>query len=345
MHEYTADAAKLDGIFVLTQPFFFCPNKDIIRGNKALFEQEKKGTVKTEIPSNFAVEAAYIDYLQSFFLFGLLGAILVWLAKSNGYFRLPHAIERKLNPVSLKTVLVSFAIYSGMTILVTPILAKLIYSIYPTSPAGPPPFAALSGLQLASLISVFLLLYLYSKSEDPKMFKKIWKNRSVAHPKTILTDIFFGVLTWVIAFPLVIAIGQLVDAILYFFFGFQNFEQVAVRYLKSTLESPSMLTLALFTILIAAPIIEEYLFRGCLQTFFKRYMTPKSAIILSALCFSLFHFAPSQGIGNISLVASLFVFALFLGFIYERQASLFASVGLHMTFNAVSTFRILFFPE
>jgi membrane protease YdiL (CAAX protease family) len=74
-------------------------------------------------------------------------------------------------------------------------------------------------------------------------------------------------------------------------------------------------------------------------------MIPKKAIIFSALCFSLFHLAPSQGIGNISLVASLFLFALFLGFIYERQASLFASIGLHMTFNAVSTVRILFFPD
>ena len=74
-------------------------------------------------------------------------------------------------------------------------------------------------------------------------------------------------------------------------------------------------------------------------------MIPKKAIVFSALCFALFHYAPSQGMGNISLLATLFLFALFLGFIYERQASLFASIGLHMTFNAVSTFRILFFPE
>lgn len=287
----------------------------------------------------------YIDYLQSFFLFGLLGAILVWSAKSYGFFHLPHIQEKKLNPVSFKTVLVSFAIYLGMTMVVTPILAKLIHSIYPTSSGGNPPFTALSALQLISLTSIFFLLYLYSNSQNPKLFKKIWKNWSIPHHKPIITDILLGVMTWIIGFPLVIAIGQLADAILYFFFGLQNYEQVAVRYLKTALESPPLLTLALFTILIAAPVIEEYLFRGCLQTFFKRYMVPKNAIILSALCFSLFHFAPSQGIGNISLVASLFVFALFLGFIYEKQASLFASVGLHMTFNAISTFRILFFPE
>jgi hypothetical protein len=53
---YTADAAKLDGISVLTVPFFPPPNRDIIRSNKALFGGGKKGAVKTEIPSNFAME-------------------------------------------------------------------------------------------------------------------------------------------------------------------------------------------------------------------------------------------------------------------------------------------------
>ena len=98
------------------------------------------------------------------------------------------------------------------------------------------------------------------------------------------------------------------------------------------------------TIVIAAPCIEEFLFRGCLQSFLKQYMSTKGAILFSSLCFSLFHFSLSQGLGNISLCASLFVFALFLGFIYET-GSLFASVGLHMTFNIVSAGRVLFFPE
>src|SRR3989304_2390656 len=68
-------------------------------------------------------------------------------------------------------------------------------------------------------------------------------------------------------------------------------------------------------------------------------------IFLAGLCFALFHLAPSQGLGNISLIVSLFAFSCYLGFIYEKRGSLFASIGLHMTFNAVSTFRILFFPE
>ena len=283
----------------------------------------------------------YTQYLQFILLFGLIGAILLWVAKSNGYFHLPPHPEKRLHQVTFKTVVVVFAIYIGMTMLIAPLLAGIIQStVSPDSLVN-----SLGWLQLFLLIGTFLLFYLFCRAQDPEMFKRIWKDRSIPHPKPITTDFFMGVMSWIISFPLVIAIGQLADLLLHFFFGFENYEQVAVRYLKTTLGSPSMLAVALFTILIAAPVIEEFLFRGCLQNFFKRHTAPKNAIVLSALCFSLFHLAPSQGLGNISLVASLFVFALFLGFIYERQSSLAASIGLHMTFNAVSTFRILFYPE
>jgi membrane protease YdiL (CAAX protease family) len=73
-------------------------------------------------------------------------------------------------------------------------------------------------------------------------------------------------------------------------------------------------------------------------------MKKSLAIVFSSICFSAFHFSFSQGIGNISLLFSLFVFALFLGFIYERQGSLFASISLHMTLNIVSVARILLSP-
>jgi uncharacterized protein len=293
--------------------------------------------------ANFSQD--YVEYFQGIFLFGLLGCILLWAAKSKGYFVLPHPTERKAHAINFKTVVVVFAIYLGMTMLVAPILIHLIKASHSLFSNENLPVAVLGWVQMLTLIGIFLLFYLYSKTQDPSLFKKIWKDRSIPHPKPIATDFLMGVMTWFISFPLVIAIGQFADMLLYFFFRFENYEQVAVRYLKTTLNSPPMLAIALFTILLAAPIIEEFLFRGCLQTFFKRYVRPKRAIVLSALCFSLFHFAPSQGIGNISLVASLFVFALFLGFIYERQASLFASIGLHMTFNTVSTCRILFFPD
>lgn len=287
----------------------------------------------------------YLDYFKVIIFFGLLGGVLVWVAKANGFFVLPRSKDIKKPPVTIQSIIVVFAIYLGMTMLVGPALGRMFQSSYAVFSEKNPPVAVFGWIQLFVLLSIFLLFYLYSKAQESELFQRVWKDPKIPNSKTIVTDFLIGVGTWIISFPLVVAVGQFADMALYFFYGYENYEQVAVRYLKTTLGSPPMFAIALFTILVAAPVIEEFLFRGCLQNFFKRYMLPKNAIILSALCFSLFHFSSSQGIGNISLVASLFLFALFLGFIYERQASLFASIGLHMTFNGVSTFRILFFPE
>lgn len=287
----------------------------------------------------------YADSLGIILLFGSLGVVLLYIAQSKGFFRFPRAKEKRKNLIPFKMVLAVFGIYLIMTMLVAPILVYTIKSLYEFFTSAHFPMIGLGWIQLFILVSIILLFYFYSNSVEHNLFQKIWKDQSIDHPQSILTDIGMGIMTWFISFPLIIALEQTIETILSSFFQFKNYEQVAVRYLKQTIGTPSMLTIALFTILLAAPIIEEFLFRGTLQTFFKRYMTPRYAIILSAACFAFFHFSFSQGIGNVSLVISLFLFALFLGFIYERQASLFSSIALHITFNAVSAFRILFFSE
>ena len=93
---------------------------------------------------------------------------------------------------------------------------------------------------------------------------------------------------------------------------------------------------------MSAPLLEEFLFRGLFQTWIKKHLGVKAAILIASLCFALFHVSVAHGVGNLSLVPSLFVFSCFLGFIYERQKSLFASIVLHTTFNLVSTLRIIF---
>jgi membrane protease YdiL (CAAX protease family) len=177
------------------------------------------------------------------------------------------------------------------------------------------------------------------------MIRPLWKDFSIPTSTSIIKDFFSGAAVWLLGFPVVAVTGQICDLLSYLIFGMQPYEQVAVRYLKMTLSSMPMLFVALFSILIAAPVIEEFLFRGMLQSWLKSRLGTKAAILLSSLAFSLFHMAASQGLGNISVVVSLFSFACFLGFIYEKRGSLFASIGLHMTFNTISTFRILFFSE
>ena len=280
------------------------------------------------------------DYLTAILLFGTIGLFTLFIAKSRGFF---HDRSYIKVPFSLAQLLSVFAIYLCMTLLGLPILIALSKLIYPLIvPKAPFPVFILSWLQLFVITTTFFLIRAVLSSQNKTIWKHIWKKPSCN--QFLAQDIGMGILTWVISFPIVIAVGQLFDFILYLFFHLETYEQVAVRYLKKSIYSPSQLIPALIMIALAAPIIEELLFRGCLQSYLKRYMKKSLAIVFSSICFSAFHFSFSQGIGNISLLFSLFVFALFLGFIYERQGSLFASISLHMTLNIVSVARILLSP-
>lgn len=279
----------------------------------------------------------YTTLLQPLILFALVSAIMLRVSYITGFWRLPAIPASPQLPFI--SILVVFALYLGVTILLAPIGASFLSHLYFHWAKLPPPQTAFGYLQAFFLILLFVLIYHYSRYLKPHLFKAIWKRSQ----SLIITDIGMGALAWIISFPLMNFVSQGIEILLYRFTSFTGYEQVAITYLKGAKESPALLGTALFTILIAAPCIEELLFRGYLQTYLKQLLPTKGAIILSSLCFALFHFSTLQGLGNLSLCASLFVLALFLGFLYERQGSLFANVSLHMTFNTISCARVLFF--
>lgn len=282
----------------------------------------------------------FLESLPIILIFGLVGAFFLSTAKKKGFFVSPYPATRQPNKIHWKSALIFFAIYFGMMLVVLPIFILFLRKLDQRFHFGEALSFLFGGAQLFALLSTFLLIFLYAKRNCPLSILKILKEHT-SYSKSIGYDFFLGVITWIWSFPIVVVIGQVTDLFLYYLFHFEGYEQVAIRYLKNTLHSPFLLGIALFSILIAAPFLEEFLFRGCLQTMFRQWMGRSKAIFSSALSFSLFHFSFSQGLGNISLLLSLFAFALVLGWIYERQASLFASIGLHMTFNIVTTIRIL----
>lgn len=280
----------------------------------------------------------YKDVLLSLVLFAGISFVVLRLATKAGFWRLyPLSSSPSL---SLASIAIVFVIYLGMTTLLAPYTASMLESLYMRSHHLPPPDAFYGYLQVALLILLFLLLYLYCASLGNSVFTTLWKRRRYP-ASSVIADIGLGAMTWVICFPITQFVGQGLDLLLYLWTPFQGYEQVAITDLKNALNSPGLLSCMLFIIIIAAPVIEEFLFRGCLQTYLKQYLPLKGAIVLSSICFSLFHFSLSQHLGNISLCATLFILALFLGFLYERQGSLFANVSLHMTFNTISCAQIL----
>lgn len=83
----------------------------------------------------------------------------------------------------------------------------------------------------------------------------------------------------------------------------------------------------LFSIVIAAPLLEEILFRGIiLDGFLKRY-SPGKAILWSSFLFGLIHLNPWQFI-------AAFVIGLATGWIYWKSRSLLPCIIIHFITNA-----------
>jgi CAAX protease family protein len=284
-----------------------------------------------------------LEHIHLILLFGVLALFTHWIAAGRGFFTFPPEPKGALQPqVKGMQVVIAFAIYLLLALFGGALIAKAYmrmkgsgFSLTTTDGAV---------IQFITLCLVLAALAVFSFFQRPTM-RGVWLRDRSDPAKKIPKDFCLGVVTWFVAFPLVVVAGQICDLLLYAFFGVDNYEQLAVRFLKLSLASPLLLWMALSTIIILAPVIEEWLFRGILQNFFKGLVGKKAAILLSSLCFALFHLSASQGWGNLSLAVSLFLFACYLGFLYERQGSLFASIGLHMTFNIVSSMRIVFMPD
>jgi uncharacterized protein len=93
-------------------------------------------------------------------------------------------------------------------------------------------------------------------------------------------------------------------------------------------DSLSFLLLSL-TAAVAAPLFEEYLFRGFLLSSLTRYLTGWQSIVLSALIFAIAHLSVSE-------ILPLATLGMVLGYVYQRTGSLLASMFLHGLWNGSS---------
>lgn len=265
------------------------------------------------------------------------------LALYTGYYKVEKAELRPFIRLSLVPVLACFAFYLICAIAIAPLLLKpLLALLQKLLPSFASAIFVTSLIQMMALSFILAISLLYLYSYNRETVKKIWKN---SFDKSAKYDFFLGASTWLISFPLVVVISHFLDHFITWIFGPHPYEQTAVHFVKKAANAPLALIFALISVIIIAPIIEELLFRGLLQTYLKKHMHVKFAIAVSAIVFALFHLTASQGTGNIPLSVSLFVLGGFLGFLYEKQASLFASIGLHMTFNTISALRIIISPE
>ncbi|MFN4174725.1 MAG: lysostaphin resistance A-like protein [Parachlamydiaceae bacterium] len=176
---------------------------------------------------------------------------------------------------------------------------------------------------LSLFSAIFFIYVLFTYRSLP------WRNPGISFLK--------GALSYFLIWPFIFLWAFGVEWVLKNTFDILPRDQDAVQILKM---KGGSYPLILFICLIV-PIIEEILFRGYLQQGLKSVVSEKYAILITAFIFAIFHFSPAQSGSNITILTSLFWLACFMGYLVERTGSLWTSIGLHATFNTVSSIFIL----
>lgn len=186
-------------------------------------------------------------------------------------------------------------------------------------------------INLLMITVLFLVIALYTFKVERSALLEVWGRFTT--PPTLP---FRAFLYWCAAFPCVLVISNAAHALLSLWITFPVVDQVAVQQVKLSLSNPFLYMLTSFSIVTMVPFVEEVLFRGFLQQYLKRYFPVSISIVAAAAIFALFHFSTDQGWMNVELIAALFAFSLFLGYIRESYQSLNGSIMLHSIFNGMS---------
>lgn len=92
--------------------------------------------------------------------------------------------------------------------------------------------------------------------------------------------------------------------------------------------------LLVLVVVVGAPLVEEFLYRGCLQTGLERTWGSGAAVLVTAAVFAAVHLSPVEFPG-------LFAFALLLGLVRRRTGTLGLPIITHMAFNATGLLLVV----
>ncbi|MCH9627188.1 MAG: hypothetical protein S4CHLAM2_08230 [Chlamydiales bacterium] len=271
----------------------------------------------------------------SLFFALLLVLVVFFVARRYGYFKLPPSSD--FCSVSLLQTGGIFLTYLFLAFLVLPVATLLFLRL---SGQQVPSQHWMGWAQVYSLFFVFASFLTYYFLMPQRVRSTLFWDGQKASVKKAGKALLMGCVSLAVSYPFVFLTGILMSLISLGVWGEAKVEQVAVKQLKLTMGYPALFSLMVFVIVILVPFMEELLFRGFLHNLLKRYLGRFWGVCTTAFIFALVHFAPSQGKGNLQLIASLFTLSLFLGFIYERERSLWAPLALHATFNGFSVLLI-----
>lgn len=181
-------------------------------------------------------------------------------------------------------------------------------------------FAGLIGMAIIKIFPGFqpwniLLTFVITFGATYFLATKMWNDDVIEKRKTP-----FGI--FVLLLPATIGMAIFSEGIV----TLVPMPQVVADYFASMVkfDLPSYLTVA-----VAAPILEELIFRGViLKAFLKRYNATK-AIVLAATLFAIAHLNPWQGI-------AAFIAGIVIGWVYYKTKSIWPAIFIHFVNNSFS---------
>lgn len=156
--------------------------------------------------------------------------------------------------------------------------------------------------------------------------------RRLSVPRIIILSIFGGIVSLAVC---AWGVGSFSNFFLEDIFGELDLQE-PVKMLQ---ESDSVIHLGLSILMacIAAPVVEEILFRGYMYGTIRRLTNPLFAAVIIGGLFAVVH-------GNLPALLPLWAFSILLCLAYELTGCLWVPVGMHVFFNAVNIVLMLL-PE
>lgn len=160
----------------------------------------------------------------------------------------------------------------------------------------------------------------------------LWGLRVLSLPKIVIFSILGGVASLLIC---AWGVGGFSSSFLEGVFGKLEVQEPVKMFQESN--SVIHLVLSIVMACIAAPIVEEFLFRGYMYGTLRRLTNPVFAAVVIGGLFAVVH-------GNLPALLPLWVFSILLSFAYEMTRCLWVPVGMHVFFN-VANIVLMLMPD
>jgi membrane protease YdiL (CAAX protease family) len=152
--------------------------------------------------------------------------------------------------------------------------------------------------------------------------------------RTIVKDFFMAIVNLLTAWPLMMAAITMTIFVAELISG-REYRMQQHQQLEMITEYPQLplRIMIVFVAVVIAPLLEEMLFRGFIQTAIRSFFNIRNsawpAIAASSVFFAIMHENPGHW-------PALFVLGVCLGYSYEKSGSLFRPIFIHLFFNVSS---------